>query len=286
VKNKIILGTVQFGLNYGINNSAGKPSEMEVFSILDIASQYGINCLDTADAYGDSIFVIGHYHQKTNNKFKILSKFKNVNQGELMQIAKKSLDSLNVSQFEVYSYHSYNDYLNNQSVINDLLELKAIGLVKKIGISVYTNTEFMKVIDDKNIDVIQLPFNILDNQNLRGSLIEKAKQNGKEIHVRSIFLQGLFFMDFNRFPEKLLPLKPYIKSIKEFSNFESVSIQSLALSYAIFNDNIDNVLIGVDNSTQLLNNIDSIQNNTKVFEYINNTIFVKETELLNPVNWK
>jgi predicted aldo/keto reductase-like oxidoreductase len=63
-------------------------------------------------------------------------------------------------------------------------------------------------------------------------------------------------------------------------------MQTLALSYALYNKNIDNVLIGVENNTQLLKNIESIQNHQKAFDFINNSVFVKETELLNPVNWK
>ena len=283
---KIILGTVQFGLNYGINNSFGQPSEKEVFDILDSAYNNGINCLDTADAYGNSIAIIGDYHSSRSSKFKILSKFKNAREGELAQIARESLNKLKIKQFEVYSYHSFTDYLLNQSLMEELKELKLKGLIRKIGISVYTNDELEKAIEDINIDVIQLPYNLLDNNNLRGVWIESAKEKSKQIHVRSIFLQGLFFMDFNRFPEKLSPLKPYIQKIKDFCLNESLSLQSLALSYALFNKNIDNVLIGVDNSSQFLTNIRSVQNNQKAFDFINNSVLVKEIELLNPVNWK
>ena len=283
---KIILGTAQFGLNYGINNSDGKPSEEEVFEILDLAFASGINSLDTADAYGDSIALIGNYHKSRNSRFKVLSKFKNVKQGELEPIINNSLDKLGILKFEVFSYHSFGDYLNNNDLIKDLLKLKSKGLIEKTGISVYSNDELVQAIKDINIDVIQLPYNLLDNYNLRGSLIEKAKQKGKEIHVRSVFLQGLFFMDFDRFPEKLAPLKFYIKKIKDFCISESLSIQTLALCYVLFNKSIDNVLIGVDNSSQLLKYIRSIQNHENAIDFINSSVFVNETDLLNPVNWK
>ncbi len=283
---KIILGTVQFGLNYGINNSSGKPFENETFEILDTALANGIDSLDTADVYGDSIKIIGKYNLTRNQQLKVLSKFKNVKNGDLKLIARDSLETLNINKFEVYSYHSFPDYLSNKNIKEDLLELKSNGLIEKIGISIYSNYEFEKTIDDENIDVIQLPYNLLDNSNLRGYLIEKAKMNGKEIHVRSVFLQGLFFMDFDRFPEKLQPLKNYIKTIKDFCMMEFISIQTLALSYALYNKNIDKVLIGVDNSSQLLSNIKSIHNNQKAFDFIDNSIIVKEIDLLNPVNWK
>jgi uncharacterized protein len=286
MNNKLILGTVQFGLDYGINNTIGKPSKIEVFRLLDIAYEKGIRSLDTADAYGDSIDIIGDYHRTKRNKFKILNKFRGVGTGEIGKIAEYTLGRLDIDRFEVYSFHSYADYLDNKFVLNELNKLKKKGLVNKIGISVYTNSEIEKVIVDKDLDVIQLPYNILDNSNLRGILIDKAKGYGKEIHVRSVFLQGLFFTDFERFPEKLNPLKLYIQNILDICKAESSDIHSLALSYAVFNKNINNVLIGVDSKTQLLKNIESIQNNQKVFDIINNKIFVKETELLNPVNWK
>ena len=73
--NKLILGTVQFGLNYGINNSKGKPSQEEVKKVLDFASDKGINNLDTAESYGDSYEVIGNYHKSSRSKFKIHTKF-------------------------------------------------------------------------------------------------------------------------------------------------------------------------------------------------------------------
>ena len=283
---KLILGTVQFGLNYGINNSAGKPSGKDAFDILDIASQLGINCLDTADAYGDSISIIGQYHKRRDVRFKIQSKFKNVNRGHLAETAKKSLENLNIGEFEVYSFHSFSDYLDNQNLMSEVIELKSKGLVRKIGISVYTNRELEKVIEDANINVIQLPYNILDNENLRGIILERIKQKGKEIHIRSVFLQGLFFMDIEDYPEKLTPLRPYMQTIHHYCKTRSLSIQSLALSYALYNKNIDYVLIGVDTGSQLLKNIESIQNHEEAFKFINNTVFVKETDLLNPVNWK
>ena len=143
-----------------------------------------------------------------------------------------------------------------------------------------------RVIDDSFIDVIQLPYNILDNDNIRGQLISMAKRNGKDVHVRSVFLQGLFFMDFDRFPVKLNPLIRHIRKISDYCRNEYITLESLALSYVLFNKSIDCVLIGIDNKIQLEQNLKSIINNSAAFDFINDTILVKETELLNPVNWK
>jgi uncharacterized protein len=283
---KIILGTVQFGLNYGINNISGQPSKDEMFCILDEASKQGIDCLDTADAYGNAIELIGQYHQSRNNRFKMLSKFKGIHAGQLNSQVKNALNVLHVSSFEVYSYHSFADYLNQSYLKDELQTLKNQGLIKKIGISIYTNEELQHVIIDENIDVIQFPYNLLDNQNIRGIYLEQAKQNHKEIHVRSVFLQGLFFKNLKSLPEKLKPLSPYLQIIHNYCQKNSISLETLALSYALCNEHIDHVLIGVDTQQQLLNNLSSIMDLGDNFEFINQQIQVKETELLNPVNWK
>ncbi|MBK9389763.1 MAG: aldo/keto reductase [Bacteroidetes bacterium] len=191
--NKLVLGTVQFGLNYGINNSNGMPSEDEVFKILDTAYDNGIYNLDTADAYGNAISVIGKYHRSRHNKFNLFSKFKSVKYGEFERVVNASLEKLDIERFEVYSYHSFKDYSDDKNIIEDLINLKKKGLVNKIGISVYTNYELEIVVQDNFIDVIQLPFNLLDNQNLRGKLVSMARRNGKEVHARSVFPARIVF---------------------------------------------------------------------------------------------
>lgn len=284
--NKLIIGTVQFGLKYGINNVSGIPSEKEVFEILDLAVEKKIDSLDTADAYGNAIELIGLFHKQRIYRFKVLSKFKGIKKGELLRQTENSLSKLGIPQFEVYSYHSFADYQNSPHLKEELLLLKSIGLIRKAGISIYTNSELRKVIMDKDIDVIQLPYNLLDNQNIRGKFIGQAKLNGKEIHVRTVFLQGLFFMNMELIPDKLIKLKQYLSQIRSYCEKESINLHSLALSYAIYNENIDHVLIGVDKREHLLQNIESINYLKSAFDYINQNISVKEIELLNPGNWK
>ncbi len=284
---KLILGTVQLGLDYGINNHSGKPSEQQSINILDEARRCGIKRLDTADAYGSSIYIIGKYHSN-HPVFNVLNKFsisdwscnfeRNVN---------ASLKTLNIDSFEVYSYHSFFDFETNIGSQRILQKLKKEKLIKKVGISIYTNQEFEKVIESSFIDVIQLPFNILDNHVKRGSLIAKAKRNGKEIHVRSIFLQGLIFMNEVQIPEKLKPLFPYLKRILSFCQKQHLSLAEIAMTYALTYPYIDGVLIGVDNSEQLKTNVKCIRSEyadsiTTFLDSIN----VAETELLNPSYWK
>jgi len=285
--NKLILGTVQFGLEYGINNKKGKPPMRQSFAVLDKAYMGGIKRLDTADAYGNAIDIIGEYH--TNHGiFKILSKFNfSDNDYDIFKKVKNTQKILGINTFEVYSYHSFKDFISNKKTQEKLSKLKQQKLINKIGISIYTNQEFEIVIDSDIIDVIQIPFNILDNYNKKGALIARAKQKGKEIHARSVFLQGLFFMDETDVITKLKPLVSYLERIKNFCKKQEIPVNELALMYVISNPEIDGVLIGVDNVEQLTENLNCLKcKHTQAINDFVNTLDIKEIELLNPTNWK
>ena len=281
---KLILGTAQFGLNYGINNVYGKPSEQTVGSLLDYARTKGILILDTADAYGDASQIIGRYHQ-TRQKFSINTKFKK-GTSDLSAQLDASLKALNIDYVNVYFFHEFKDFISYPSVRNQLDELKKNGKIKKTGLSVYDNNEFLEAINSEYIDVIQIPFNLLDNYSKRGDLIMLAKKKGKELHVRSVFLQGLFFKKVSNLPLKIRPLGYYLNVLHKLADEINVSIEQLALGYVLQHSEIDNVIIGVDTMDQLKHNIEMIEN--KISEDIVkkiDKINVKETTLLYPKNW-
>ena len=127
-------------------------------------------------------------------------------------------------------------------------------------------------------DLIQIPYNIFDRQ--FEQYFERLKEKNIEIHVRSTFLQGLFFKDRNTLPNKLLPLKPYLVKLDDYAMTSGLSLAEVALNYNIQNPYIDGVLIGVDTKEQLQTNFESISD-TK----IELSIDIKETELLKPINW-
>lgn len=287
INNKIILGTVQFGLNYGINNKFGKPKIEEIFEILDYAYANNITLLDTADAYGNSSDVIGLYHQCHTNQFDVITKFKSKNNFLLKEWMDQQLERLNIKQLYACMFHDFEDYKNNQHLIIELKIKQEKGIINKIGVSVYTNSQFEEVINDSNIELIQLPYNLLDNYSQRGKLLEIAKEMGKEIHTRSVFLQGLFFKDIDEFQKKLAPLKVSVSKLIELSNKFKIGVGSIALNYTTNNKNIDNVLMGVDTLEQLKSNLE-ILNQALPKELVNkiDKIIVQDIELLNPSNWK
>ena len=87
---------------------------------------------------------------------------------------------------------------------------------QKIGVSIYTNQEFENALNYDLIDLIQIPFNLLDNFNNKGDLIKKAKSKNIEIHARSVFLQGLFFKDHKSLKNSMKSITPYLKKLLAF----------------------------------------------------------------------
>lgn len=273
---KLVLGTVQFGLQYGVN-SAGRPSEETVKDILAEAAKGGIATLDTSSAYGNSEEILGECIT-TDEDFKIVSKYP---KGEIPvgEMFNSSLKRLKVNQLYGYLLHHFEVYKNNPKVWDEFIALKESGKVQKIGFSLYSPEELEFILKNQSpFDLIQVPFNIFDKKFL--PYMQELHENGVEIHVRSTFLQGLFFKDRNTLPEKLKPMKKYLLQLDEFSKLSGLSISEIALNYNLQNPYIDGVLIGVDNVSQLQMNLASIKNT-----HIDVNIEVKEKELLNPVNW-
>jgi aryl-alcohol dehydrogenase-like predicted oxidoreductase len=284
-KSKICLGTAQFGLEYGINNQVGKPNESEVFEILDYAFEQGVSNLDTADKYGNALSVLGAYHKNGGKHYNIHSKFSSVD-CSLRETLERSLMRLNLDSLNVYYFHDYSQFAYNLEYHQQISILKKEGLIKKIGLSVYDNAEFHDACGYDFVDVIQFPFNLLDNSSHRDPLIDLAVKKGKQLYARSIYLQGLFFMDPDLFPKKLAPLAPHIEKLHRIAKNENISIGQLALNYVLQNNNIDYAIIGVDSIEQLSQNL-TYANSTISDKAIQDIcmIHVKGTELLYPKNW-
>lgn len=275
---KLILGTVQFGLKYGINNIKGKPNSDEIQRILAKAFSGGIKYLDSAESYGTALNEIRLFHDRNPNKrFEIINKFRS-------EDLKSEIRNIYKEKYFALLLHNVND-LNDSSIITRTIKLKSDNKIDKIGASIYDNKQFKRVIEIEEIDIIQIPFNLLDNSQQRLDLIRLAKSKGKIIHTRSVFLQGLFFV--KDIPEKLIEIKPYLLRLKQLSKEYNTTLTEMALQYALSINEIDAVIIGVDNIEQLISNMEIANNKIdndlkKEIDKIN----VAHLHLLNPINWK
>lgn len=283
--NKLILGTVQFGLAYGINNFTGQVSFLEVKAILELAKENKINVLDTSSAYGDSEKILGDVLNAEREDFRIISKYPR-SFCNVETIFDLTLSYLHRKKIYGYLIHHFDFYKTHPEVWEDMQNLKMRNKVEKIGFSLYKKDELQYLLNNSvQFDILQVPYNLFDRQ--FGPYLEDLKKQNVEIHVRSVFLQGLFFHDLLSINEKLKPLTPYLKQLHEYCILHSLSIEQLALNYVVRNSNIDGVLIGVDNCRQLQSNIDVLNKgiSQEDIDFVN-SIYVKECELLNPINWK
>jgi len=258
LQNKIGLGSVQFGIPYGISNQNGQTPFDEVAKILDFAFLKNIKIIDTASGYGTSESVIGDLNK---NRFEIVSKFMPSNsEVDIRKQLEKSLSLLKIESLYGYLAHRPLDLLDNIAVWNELKKLKSEMKIKKIGFSLNTPEEYYQLkLAGLEPDLVQVPFNYFDTR-FKEVLIE-LKNAGCEVHTRSTFLQGLFFADTEKLPAFFNELKPSIKNLQNNYNEE---LEVVLLSYVLQQEFIDVVIMGVENEGQLKKNINFIDNTSRL----------------------
>ena len=199
---------------------------------------------------------------------------------------KIALHKLNVPIINTMMFHSLDDFRLNQEKMAILLKEGKGNYFKKFGVSVYTVEELEKLKKIDQIEVVQVSFNLLDNHAKKGMILTELKELGKEIHVRSCFLQGLFFKSNDDLQENLKCAIKYLDELNHIAKTNNYSMGELALSYCISKPYIDKVIIGVDSKDQLQQNLKwaSLILNDEV-EKIIDCIDIKEEVLLNPSKW-
>lgn len=290
--NKIVLGTVQFGLDYGISNSRGQVPKNEVFEILNYALKNNINFLDTAFAYGNSEQVLGEYFESNFNDFNKNSVFKIVSKlpaktDDVRQFFEKSLENLKQEKIYGYLTHDFASFKNDENIWNEFLKLKAEDKVQKIGFSLYYPTDLEFVLDKEiAFDIVQIPYNLFDRR--FEPYFAELKKRKIEIHTRSAFLQGLVFKKPDDLSDHFNPIKSKLTRLKKLSVERNIPIFALCLNFANLNKFIDGVVVGVDslaNFTELLD----YSKYTKLTEDILDELYCFEENdenIILPFNWK
>ncbi len=289
---RMVLGTAQLGMQYGINNCSGKPLTRDALKILDCAYSNGIRYLDTASAYGNSEEIIGMYTRNTGNKFKICTKFPiHLNGYNIEGYYKQSVGRLYINGLYIYYLHRFGQ-CKIVDILKQLILLKQKGAIENIGVSVYEPEELLYIIKNLSdvVDIVQLPFNLLDNKRwIQNSLLEMAKEKGIDIYARSIFLQGLLLCHKD---SRLCREKNITGQIKELNNLaESLgySMAQLAVNYVCSVDGIRKYLVGCETYVQLKENIDICFSIRKLDKYICNEIqkisSTTSREVIDPRKW-
>jgi len=287
---KLSLGTVQFGLNYGIANTGGQPTQNDVKAIVDFVYSCGINCFDTAQEYGNSETVLGNALEGRNNFF-IVSKLKSkLFQVNALNSVERSLRNLKIESLYALLLHDsnllYGWSLKNSLRVDDLIKR---GKIKYFGVSIYTSEEFQLAISNEKITCIQIPFNLFDQRAVAEKWLIQARDKKKLIFIRSVYLQGLLLMNVDDVPKKLKSVKKYIEEIELLCSELKLSKNELALSFVntIAKDAL--ILFGCDNILQAKENIltynavkdldvTTISRVQQLFKNVDEAIY-------NPVKW-
>ena len=252
---KTILGTAKFGMNYGTLDT-NRVSPEEVRSILERASEVGINRIDTASSYGVAERLIG---ASDNSSRLIISKitvdkFGKSNYANQVQISvRNSLSNLKVDRLHAVLFHNTDDLFekNGEKLYRSALSLRDEGLVNHIGCSVYTPEELQTVISSFDFEFFQLPLNVLDRRFLDSGLIESLSKSGKEVHIRSVFLKGLLLRTSGQYPSWM---STHDNSFAEWQSHlveHQLNPVQTCLDFAHSIEGVSGVVVGVSSLIQL-----------------------------------
>ena len=244
---QLSLGTVQFGLPYGVTNQAGQVAEVEVSRILDLAATSGIELLDTAQAYGTAEAVLGRCWP-TGAPRRLISKLP---AGAGRQSWEKSLiaslQRLQSPKLDAFLLHRASDLLapDGKALLDWLEGLRDRGLVKRTGISIYDPSELEGLPLDR-LQLVQLPLSVYDQRLIRDGTVERLQDLGISVHVRSVLFQGLLLQPPQHWPGHLSPaFREHHALWQKHLHQEGVSALHSALSFVRSCEGVESVLVGV-----------------------------------------
>lgn len=265
----LTLGTVQLGLNYGIANDGGKPDRAVGEAILKAAVQSGITTWDTSRYYGNSEEVIGNFlaaNSQDAAELLVVSKFKwsaaaMVDLQKARQEAKdsvrQSLKALGIPMLPILLYHQGKDEPIEQLIRflpMVVTELQEEGLIRKGGISLYYPDEATAIVDERSLQAVQVPVNIFDQRVVRNGGLARMKERGSLVFARSVFLQGLFFLDEGSVPPHLQEAIPFLQRLRQLAQKAQVDVAQLAFSYVRDLTGVTSVVFGAEHPDQVKQN--------------------------------
>jgi aryl-alcohol dehydrogenase-like predicted oxidoreductase len=251
---KLGLGTVQFGLGYGISNATGKPPLSEVARILAQASDEGVDTLDTAAAYGEAETVLGQLSAEAAG-FRIISKVsaqQAYQPGAVRNSVENSLRRVRRERLDGLLLHRADDLLEGPAtdIVAEMQAMREEGRVGKLGVSVYSPEQLEAVLANFAPDLVQLPCSLLDQRFLVSGWLGRLTERGVEIHIRSVFLQGLLLMAP---ADRPIYFKQYSASFDKFDRFCDEHVLSPLQAALGFTRKLpaDLTLVGVNRSDEL-----------------------------------
>jgi aryl-alcohol dehydrogenase-like predicted oxidoreductase len=253
---KLGLGTVQFGVPYGITNTVGQVNQSQAQAITQRAYAAGFDTLDTAIAYGSSERVLGEIGVQS---WKVVTKLPAVPEhcddisSWLNAQVEASLTRLKLGRVHALLLHRPAQLLEEIGPeLNDALQtLKGNGIVDKIGVSVYGTAELEALFGTYAFDLVQAPLNILDRTLVDSGWAQRLKNEGIETHTRSAFLQGLLLVPETKRPTKFKQWEYIWTEWDSWLAATGLTPLQACLRWTNTLDAIDKVIVGVESVTQL-----------------------------------
>jgi aryl-alcohol dehydrogenase-like predicted oxidoreductase len=285
---RLALGTVQFGIPYGVANQQGQVSFSMAKETLKYAQSAGLDTLDTAIAYGDSEDCLGKIGVAS---WQVISKLPELPTGTanvlnwVEQAVDGSLQRLQIPRLYGLLLHRPQQLLGSegQTLYNALNSLKKKGLVDKIGMSIYEPNELEALCSRFSFDLVQAPFNVLDRRLERSGWLSRLKETGIEIHVRSIFLQGLLMMSPSARPIYFERWHPLWEQWEQWLTDAGLTPLQACLGYALSKIEIDRVVVGVDCLSQLKEIVAATAGEWKKPP---DKLCCDDLDLINPARWQ
>ena len=284
---RLILGTVQFGMSYGIANHTGKVSNNQSRGMLNLCRDNNIGMIDTAIAYGESEKCLGELGV---NSFKIVTKLPSVPYNckdvsiWVEDQFNESLLRLGVNSVYGLLLHRSEQLLekNGQAIYKAMQSLKESGKVEKVGISIYSPNELDKIFHLYDLDLIQSPFNLIDQRLFKTGWMDRLHNKNIEINTRSVFLQGLLLMAQADIPIKFSQWSSIWTKWYKWLNENDILAVDACLAYPMSFSQINRVVVGADNISQLKQIIKAVSIKSPIkFPNLENG----DEALINPSNW-
>lgn len=286
--NKLALGSAQFGLNYGISNNNGTVDIIQTNLILEKAKKHGINTIDTAIVYGDSEKLLGEIgvtHFDLITKLPPLPSNQSDIRSWLAINLNLSLKKLNLPKIYGLLLHRSADLIgqNGKKYYDELLRCKEKGLIKKIGVSIYDPQE-LNIFENEGIelDIIQAPFNVFDRRLELSGWMEKLSLMKKEIHVRSIFLQGFLLLSPEQRPKYFSRWGDHLRQWDNWLDINEITPLEACINFLKPYTEIDKIVVGVTNENELSEIINIFENNN----VLSRSFVTNDQQLINPSNWQ
>lgn len=285
--NRLALGTVQFGLPYGIANRAGQVARTEAKAMLELATKHDMDTIDTAIAYGESEKCLGEIGTKG---FKVVTKLPSVPDDcanisvWINEQVCASLARLGVPTVYGVLLHRSEQLLSAKGaeVYRALQLLKDNSQIQKLGVSIYSPSELDALIPHYHLDLVQAPFNLVDQRLHRTGWLQRLKDIGVEVHTRSVFLQGLLLMAKSDMPVQFSPWSALWHRWQHWLSDHDTSSVQACLAFPMSFPEIDRVVVGADSVSQL----EQILSDTKsICSDELPDLYCEDENLINPAKW-